>query len=315
MRGWLYGSSIQLHILETPEQMIWVEDLQRMVWPGSETEIVPGHLLLTAAHNGGVLIGAFEYQQSAIDETEPENYLLDPSALVGFVFGFPGLYTTPDGARLKHCSHMLGVHPAHQNRGIGFALKRAQWQMVRSQDIDLITWTYDPLLSRNARLNISLLGAVCNTYLPNEYGELRDGLNASQPTDRFQVDWWVNSQRVIHRLDQARRASLDLAHCLAAGAQIANPTRLDTHQLPVPCENPDLPGSGVDMPATLLVEIPADYQSVKKADFELAKAWRQHTQEIFTKTFQAGYLVTDFVYLPGTNPRSFYLLSYGESTL
>ena len=53
-------------------------------------------------------------------------------------------------------------------------LERAQWQMVRNQDIDLITWTFDPLMSHNARLNISNLGAVCNTFLPNEYGELRE---------------------------------------------------------------------------------------------------------------------------------------------
>ena len=120
---------------------------------------------------------------------------------------------------------MLGVHPAYRDHGIGFTLKRAQWQMVRHQGLDRITWTFDPLLSRNAYLNIARLGAVCNTYLRAVYGELRDGINAGLPSDRLQVDWWVNSQRVNRRLSRRARPPLDLAHYLAAGAQVINPTR------------------------------------------------------------------------------------------
>ena len=47
----------------------------------------------------------------------------------------------------------------------------------------------------------------------------------------------------------------------------------------------------------------------------LALAWRRHSQKVFETLFFAGYLVTDFVYLPGATPRSFYLLSQGDSTL
>ena len=114
--------------------------------------------------------------------------------LIGFVFGFPGIEPTPDGPRPKHCSHILGVLPDHRDGGVGFALKRAQWQMVRHQGLDHVTWTYDPLLSRNAHLNIARLGAVCSTYRRSEYGDMRDGLNAGLPSDRFQVDWWVTYQ-------------------------------------------------------------------------------------------------------------------------
>ena len=92
----------------------------------------------------------------------------------------------------------------YRDSGIGFALKRAQWQMVRHQDLDHITWTYDPLLSRNAYLNIARLGAVCSTYRRSEYGEMRDGLNVGLPSDRFQVDWWLNSHRVQRRSANAR---------------------------------------------------------------------------------------------------------------
>ncbi len=144
-----------IHLLETPEDMSAVEEIQRAVWPGSETDIVPAHMLITAVHNGGLVLGAFNEDK-----------------MIGFVFGFPGLDKTPDGPRPKHCSHMMGIHPDHRDAGVGFALKRAQWQMVRHQGLDHITWTYDPLLSRNAYLNIAKLGAVASIYRRSEYGEI-----------------------------------------------------------------------------------------------------------------------------------------------
>jgi predicted GNAT superfamily acetyltransferase len=153
---------------------------------------------------------------------------------------------------------MLGVHPEYRDHGVGFALKRAQWQMVRHQGLDRITWTFDPLLSRNANLNISKLGAVCNTYLRNVYGELRDELNSGLPTDRFQVDWWVNSQRVNHRLSRQARPPLALADFLDAGVRIINPSNIGADGLPYPNPAPSLPGSleGGQREALLLVEIP-----------------------------------------------------------
>lgn len=294
---------VRVKILESPEEMAAVEELQRQVWPGSEAEIVPGHVLLTAVHNGGLVLGAFPDEQA--------------EELAGFVFGFPGLYQTPDGPRPKHCSHMLGVHPQQRNQSIGFALKRAQWQMVRHQGLDRITWTYDPLLSRNAHLNITRLGAVCSTYLVNLYGNLRDGLNKGLPTDRFQVDWWVNSTRVHHRLSRKARLSLDLAHYLAAGAQVINPTQAGAGGLPRPPAVPDLAETelGPGAAPMLLVEIPADFQAVKQVSLDLALEWRLHTRELIQDLFQQGYLVTDFVHLPGSQPRSYYVFSHGESTL
>src|SRR5687767_7832329 len=106
----------------------------------------------------------------------------------------------------------MGVHPDYRNSGIGFALKRAQWQMVRKQGLDRITWTYDPLLSTNAHLNIGRLGAVCNTFLREAYGQMRDGLNAGLPSDRFQVDWWIHTKRVERRLSRRPRRELGLDH-------------------------------------------------------------------------------------------------------
>ena len=87
------------------------------------------------------------------------------------------------------------------NRGIGLQLKTAQREAVLAQGIELITWTYDPLESRNAYLNIQKLGAICKLYRRNEYGDMLDELNQGMPSDRFEVEWWINSRRVSQRVD------------------------------------------------------------------------------------------------------------------
>ena len=319
-----------LRILEKPEEMKWVEDLHRLVWPGSETDVIPMHVLITAAHNGGLVIGAFDQPGNAPNQGAGLPSSKEEGRLIGFVHGFPGLYFTPDGPRPKHCSHELGVHPEYRGQGLGFALKRAQWQMVRRQGLDLITWTFDPLMSRNAYLNIAKLGAVCNTYYEEMYGEMRDELNVGLPSDRFQVDWWVNSRRVDRRLSKRARLPLDLAHCLSAGAWIVNPTDIvngwprPPARLPHHLETlPEREGNGQAQPGQkekaqanlLLVEIPWDFSALKAADLGLALEWRLHTRSVFEDLFARGYLVTDYVFLSGTQPRSFYVLSHGESTL
>lgn len=279
-----------IKLLETPEDMTLVEDLQRVIWHGSETDVVPAHVFITAIHNGGLVIGAFLEEE-----------------LVGFVFGFPGLDFTPDGPRPKHCSHMMGIKPGHRDSGVGFALKRAQWQMVRRQGIDHITWTYDPLLSRNAYLNIAKLGAVCNTYRRSEYGDMRDGLNAGLPSDRFQVDWWVNTRRVERRLSKRARGPLKLDDFSKAELQPLYAPRVNALNLPQPPEHfSPLEGR------LLLAEILSDFGALKDADFALARDWRFFSREVFETAFARGYIVTDFVH---EHERSFYVLTDGESTL
>lgn len=275
------GADIRL--LHTPEEMLHAEALQQAVWPGEAVEIVPAHVLLTAAHNGGQVVGAFL-----------------GSILVGFTWGFLGLDGRVSPPRVKLCSHQLGVLPAWRGAGIGRALKRFQRRFCLAQGIDLITWTYDPLLARNAQLNIAGLGAVCDTYLPDLYGPLRDGLNAGLPSDRFQVDWWINTPRVAERLAAPRRTD-GLAEWLAAGARLVNP----------PDRQP--PALSINAPATgaILVEIPADLLALKAADPALALRWRLGARAVFAEMFAQGYGVTDFVRDPG---RAAYVLSRERPT-
>ena len=287
--------SITIRPLETNVDYEAVEAVQRAVWPGSETDVVPRHLLKTAAENGGVLLGAF------ID-----------AGLAGFVFGFLGTDTAdtarPALSQLKHCSHMLGVLPEYRDQDLGYRLKLAQRDFVQQQGVRLVTWTFDPLESRNARLNIARLGAVCRTYKRNHYGEMADGLNAGLPSDRFQVDWWLTSTRVRER-QAGQRAALDLDAFLSAGAELLNPTQAAPDDgLPRPPERRRAPAG-----TFALVEIPRDFQTIKAHDPALARAWRLHTRALFEAAFEQGYLVTDFFSEPWEGrPRSFYALSYGD---
>ncbi len=274
------------------------EELQRQVWPGSELDVVPLHVLITVAHNGGLVLGAFHGPR-----------------LVGMLFGFLGTdeatqnasRNRPALARLKHCSHMLGVLPEYRNQHVGYQLKLAQRDFVAAQGVRLVTWTYDPLESRNAKLNIARLGAVCNTYQREVYGAMADSLNAGLPSDRFQVDWWVTSARVKERLF-GQRLPLVLASFTSAGAAILNPSLAGPDDLPRPAERV------VAMTGNLaIIEVPADFQAIKARDMALARAWRQHTRELFAAAFALGYWVTDFFHeVRADRQRSFYALSRGE---
>lgn len=256
--------NIAFRHLETPEEANLAVDLQKAVWGGDEAV---AHVMLTAAHNGGLLAGAF------VD-----------GILAGFVWGFLGFDCRANPSRLKHCSHQLGVLPAYRNLGLGFLLKRFQWDFVRAQGIELITWTYDPLLATNAHLNIARLGAVCSTYRRDEYGHLNDDLNAGLATDRFQVDLWVNSARVVTAMSGAPKD-----RPLPEGLSWLNRPTNDGSLLP-----PVLPDLHL-LPRQVAVAIPPDFQADRSAHAGLAEAWRYATREAFEALFAAGYLVIDFV--------------------
>lgn len=285
--------SWDIRLLQTADEMVMLEDLQRDIWKGSETDVVPAHMLITIAHNGGVVLAAFDGERP-----------------IGFTYGFPGLDWTADGPRPKHCSHQAGVLPAYRDAGLGFALKRAQQQMVRKQGIDHITWTYDPLIARNAYLNIARLGAVCSTYRRAEYGEMRDNMNAGLPSDRFLVDWWVLTQRVERRLSTDARPQVQPADFKRLGVTMAYHSEVRTDGHP---SAPDVPHEIAGK--VLAAEIPAEFAGLKAADHGLAAAWRQYTRMFFEDAFSHGYIVTDFAREGGSLPRAFYLLTDGMATL
>jgi len=263
---------VRIEKLTTIEHFHECESLQGRVWGLNETDVVPLHLLVTIQKGGGLVLGAF-------DET---------GRMVGFLLGFLGTHDG-DVRRPKHCSHMMGVLEEWRGRGVGYRLKLAQREHALSQGLELVTWTYDPLESRNAALNIGKLGAVCKRYVRDLYGPMTDELNAGLSTDRFQVEWWIESERVEERLTgESARPSLDAI--LENGGVILNPATIQADGLVEPAASTFAPG--VD---TVLVEIPAHVRAIKAADMDLAHRWRAQTREILETCFAAGYTVTEFI--------------------
>lgn len=272
--------AIEIRPVKTEDEYHAVERLQREIWGAQDIEIVAFETLMTAHRNGGVMLGAF-------DIAEGEEWM------VGFVFGFVGL--TADG-RVKHCSHIAGALPGYRDRGVGYALKLKQRDIVLAQGIDLITWTFDPLESRNARFNFHKLGATCGVYLRNLYGAMRDKLNAGAPSDRFQVDWRIASMRVeSRRRGEAGHSSASAL--MAEGVPLVNP--------PVAGEPLRPSAPAMVEQERILIQIPSDFQSLKSTDKNLALEWRLHTRALFEEAFAKGYVVTDLLEDGG---RSYYLL-------
>ena len=132
----------------------------------SGTEITP-NLLQAMVHSGSYLSGAF------IDDK-----------LLGAAFAFPA---TNDGLHLH--SHMTAVLPDFRDKGVGYALKIDQWNWAKKMNYPHLSWTFDPLVRRNAKLNITKLGVDISAYFPNFYGDMPDALNSGDESDRLMVSW------------------------------------------------------------------------------------------------------------------------------
>jgi predicted GNAT superfamily acetyltransferase len=132
----------------------------------SGTEITP-NLLQAMVHSGSYLSGAF------IDDK-----------CVGAAFAFPA---TNNGLHLH--SHMTAVLDEYRDKGVGYALKIDQWNWAKKQKYSHLSWTFDPLVRRNAKLNIVKLGVDISAYYPNFYGAMPDALNAGDESDRLMVSW------------------------------------------------------------------------------------------------------------------------------
>lgn len=255
--------SLSIRRVRTVAEYAACEESQIEAWRMADArEVVPLHMLVAAQDSGGLVLGAF-----------------DGDEMVGFVFGIAAL---SDSGRPQHYSHLLAVRPTHRDRGIGWQLKVAQREAVLAQGLDCILWTYDPLESRNAYLNVARLGVICRAYKRDLYGPMADGLNAGLPSDRFKVEWPIDTDRVARRL----------AGEPGAEAPEVTPVHI-TRRTVAGFRAPGEPALDLDAPA-IEVEIPADYQAIKAADPELALAWRLATRAMFEHYFARGYTVVEF---------------------
>jgi predicted GNAT superfamily acetyltransferase len=204
--------------------------------------------------------------------------------MIGFLFSFLG--REPDGP-LKLCSQTMGVLPGWRGRGVATALKWAQRERALAVGLPLITWTFDPLESANARLNMHKLGAISRRYWRNIYGERFGALNQGLPTDRLLVEWWIRGQRVIEietgeieRRDKDREGRKEVAVFEVDGWGVSR----------------RVTGFHADLDAACLsLEVPMDIQQLKQTDMSLALDWRLRVREAFETYFERGYVVTDFI--------------------
>jgi predicted GNAT superfamily acetyltransferase len=248
------------------------------VWGLSDIDITPLTLAIATKEAGSIWVGAF-----------------DGTKLVGFAFGFLGL---ENGRVIVH-SHMLAVREPYRNSRLAYNLKLAQRERVlairiddgradsRTSDIRIseMTWTFDPLQSRNAHLNFTKLGVVSESYKVDFYGPETSSVLHRNGTDRLWVTWPLSSRRVLDRLQgkDNRAEVLDALSTLT----------------PLIHFNGDGKPVRTDLAAALnrqriAIEIPSDIVEVERKDPALAWEWRLQTRWAFTEALNAGFSVAEF---------------------
>jgi predicted GNAT superfamily acetyltransferase len=203
--------------------------------------------------------------------------------MIGATVGFFG----PPDTRSLH-SHITGVLPDGQVRGVGFALKTHQRAWALDNGVRTIGWTFDPLVSRNAHFNLAKLGARCRVYLESFYGDMPDELNAGDESDRLLLDWDLADPRVEQVLD---------GHPVQRVPDAVVALDIAADQRPVPGE---IKGRHVE------VRIPQDIYAVRKARPETALRWRLAVRDVL------GGLLADGAVITGFSREGGYLLDRGE---
>lgn len=283
---------IYIHPLVKVEEMRPAVELQRTYWGTDLESVVPGHMLYSIVNAGGHVLGAY-----------------DADRLIGVLIGQVALnpdVNRPLSERLHIASKRMVVLPEYRSHGIGARLKLAQRQALIQQGINMVTWTFDPLLSINAYLNIRKLRGECRLYLPDYYGtDDAGGLSRFGSSDRLLIEWHVNAPEVVKALDN-RYPLRSWEDYVRAELPIANPATRNEHDVLTPSTEWSL---GADQDS-LLVEIPSHYEDLVIAEPNIAPVWQTHIRTGFTRLFAAGYVVTDFIHNREAGiERSFYVLS------
>lgn len=254
------GTGIEIRPLEGAEEFIETEEVSRSAWGFGDLDVSPRTDLVAASHAGGLTAGAFE-----------------KGRMLGFVHGIPRV-NLPEPA--QH-SHLLAVRRDAQGRGLSTLLKLFQRRWCLAHGIRLVTWTYDPFLLKNARLNVNRLGGTVGTFLPNLYGGL-GGIYSGLPTDRFEVTWRLDSERT-------RR-------CARAGSRGITPIA-EPRSLPV------VKGTRIPAARRLFLPILPGAPAVYRADPAGSLLWRRRFARSVRALFGAGYEVVSVeVAGPGGEP-------------
>lgn len=269
----------ELRSFSTPADYAECVRLQRITWGQEFKELVPPVILKLTQKVGGIAAGAFT----------------EAGRMVGFVYGLTGYR---NGVPV-HWSHMLAVEPEFEGMGIGRRLKELQRDMLLEGGITSVSWTFDPLVARNAHLNYNRLGAAVTEYVEDMYGtDTGSLLHSGLGTDRFVVEWSLDDRRVKEIL-AGRAVKLD--PCIT-NAPIVN--SVESGEEVVPVERGDLPEAPV-----LRIEIPKDIERIKTEALELGKRWRASSRRACRFYLDRGYSVTGFYEEAATGRCFYYLVS------
>jgi predicted GNAT superfamily acetyltransferase len=272
-------STVTIRDLQSFEDLKQVEEVEKEVWGLSALDATPLTLIVATKEAGSIWVGAF-----------------DGTKLVGFAFGFLGLES---GHLIVH-SHMLAVREPYRNSHLGYSLKLAQRERVLALRVDNgrandspmsdvrvseMTWTFDPLQSRNAHLNFTKLGVVSENYKVDFYGPETSSVLHRNGTDRLWVTWPLASRRVQDRLQgkDHRAEVLDALSTLTPLIQFngdGKPARTDL--------------AAAVSRQRIAIEIPSDIVNVEQKDPTLAWEWRLQTRWAFTEALNAGFSVAEF---------------------
>jgi chorismate synthase len=234
--------------LRTPEEFIETTHVSKAAWGFAERSVSPASDLVAATHAGGLTAAAFEGRK-----------------MLGFVHGIP---RTNLAEACLH-SHLLAVRPDAQGRGLGAKLKLFQRAWCLERGIRLVTWTYDPFLLKNAKLNIGRLRATVRRLLPDFYGHM-GGIYGGLPTDRFEANWRLDDPLV----ERAARGEGRPPHNTAGVPAVTRPGAIPEAE-------------------RVLLPFLADAPRVYRIDPERSLAARKRFRRLAMALFAAGYVVTD----------------------
>ncbi len=265
--------SVEIRELSDLEDLARLADLFADVWGRSSEPPMSSNILKALAHSGNYLSGAFAEER-----------------LIGGLVGWLGGHPPHD--LLMH-SHILGVLPEREARGLGFDLKQHQRRWCLARGVKVMEWTTDPLVRRNAYFNLAKLGAEAPEYLVNFYGEMRDGINAGEESDRLLIRWHLDSAK---------------AEAAAAGKAV----ELDAERLRG-WSNSAILSEGADgepvvetkSARVLICQVPEDIVALRAADPASARRWRLALRDALGGAMARGYRVN------GATKSGWYVLESG----
>lgn len=185
---------------------------------------------------------------------------------VGAGLGFFG----PPRAAVLH-SHIVGVLPSVVGQGIGLAIKRHQREWCLERDVRDITWTFDPLIGRNAAFNLRKLGARAERYLEDFYGAMSDGINDGQATDRVLVRWELEQPAIPP--DEYGAIAAWVAEDRSGEPIVLEPAPAATRRS---------------------IRVPRDVEGLRRSDPELARRWRAAVRGALGGALDDGWVVLGF---------------------